>query len=79
MRSETIDNDDNNDVPQNKEEEKESLLVENKQPEEQLPIGQDFETEVLEEKDDEKTSTVPTKQKKGESLSRIKAKKKEKD
>jgi hypothetical protein len=42
MHSETIDNDDNNDVPQNKEEEKESLLVENKQPEEQLPIGQDF-------------------------------------
>jgi hypothetical protein len=34
---------------------------------------------VLEEKEDEKTSTVPTKQKKGESLSRIKAKKKKKD
>jgi len=76
MRSETIDNDNNDDdnLPSKGEE---SLLVENKQPEEPLPIGQDFETEVLEEKDDddENTSTVPTKQKEGESLSRIKPEK----
>ena len=50
MSREAIDNDDNNDPPSNGEEEKVSLLVENKQSEEQLPIGQDFETEVLKKK-----------------------------
>jgi len=74
MRSETIDNDDDN-LPPSKEK-KESLLVENKQPEEPLTVGEDFETEVLEEKDDdENISTVPTKQKEDESLSRIKPEK----
>ena len=34
MPSEAIDNDDNNDLPSNREEEKVSLLVENKQSEE---------------------------------------------
>ncbi len=79
MPTEAIDNDDNNDLPSNREQEKELLLVENKQSEEQLPIGQDFETEVLEEKDDEQTSTLPTKQEEGGSLSRAKVKKKEKN
>jgi hypothetical protein len=37
-------------------------ISENKQPEEQLPIGQDFETEVLEEKGEEQTSAVPIKE-----------------
>ncbi|MGA9842575.1 MAG: hypothetical protein WBQ25_09700 [Nitrososphaeraceae archaeon] len=79
MSRETIDNDDNdNDPESNKEEEKVSLLVENKQSEEQLPIGQDFETEVLNEKDDKQTSTIPTRQKEGGTMSRAKVKKKEK-
>lgn len=77
MSRETIDNDDNNNDPQsNREEEKVSLLVENKQSEEQLPIGQDFETEVLNEKDDKQTSTIPTKQEESETKSRAKVKKK---
>ena len=47
MPSKAINNDDNNnDLTSNREEEK-PQLVENKQSEEQLPIGQDFETEVL--------------------------------
>ena len=77
MPSKAINNDDNNnDLTSNREEEK-PQLVENKQPEEQLPIGQDFETEVLEEKDDEIiSSSTPTKQKAGEQLSRTKGKKK---
>jgi hypothetical protein len=62
MSSKTIDNNGNNDTLSNRNEEKDSLLVKNKQPEEQLPIGQDFETEVLEEKDEEQTSTVPIKE-----------------
>ncbi|HEY7571899.1 MAG TPA: hypothetical protein VH796_11080 [Nitrososphaeraceae archaeon] len=62
MPRKTIDNDGNNDTLSNRKEEKDSLLVRNKQPEEQLPIGQDFETEVLEEKDEEQTSTVPIKE-----------------
>ncbi len=62
MPRKTIDNDRNNDTLSNRKEEKDSLLVKNKQPEEQLPIGQDFETEVLEEKDEEQTSTVPIKE-----------------
>ncbi len=78
MSRETIDNDDNNDPPSNREEEKVSLLGENKQSEEQLPIGQDFETEVLNEKDDKQTSTIPTRQEEGGTMSRAKVKKKEK-
>jgi hypothetical protein len=79
MSRETIDNDDNNNDPQsNREEEKVSLPVENKQSEEQLPIGQDFETEVLNEKDDKQTSTIPTKQEESETMSRAKVKKKDK-
>ena len=52
-------------------------LVKNKQSEERLPIGQDFETEVLEEKNDEIISSLtPTKQKVGEQLSKANGKKK---
>ena len=60
MPRKTIHNNDNDTLSNGKEED--SLLVKNKQPEEQLPIGQDFETEVLEEKDEEQTSTVPIKE-----------------
>jgi hypothetical protein len=60
MPRKTIHNNDNDTLSNRKEED--SLLVKNKQPEEQLPIGQDFETEVLEEKDEEQTSTVPIKE-----------------
>jgi hypothetical protein len=60
MPRKTIHNNDNATLSNRKEED--SLLVKNKQPEEQLPIGQDFETEVLEEKDEEQTSTVPIKE-----------------
>ena len=60
MPTEAIDNDGNNDLPSNREQEKELLLVENKQSKEQLPIGQDFETEVLEEKDDEHNIYINT-------------------
>ena len=62
MPRKTIHNNDDDTLSNRKEEE--SLLVKNKQPEEQLPIGQDFETEVLEEKDEEQTSTVPIKEEK---------------
>lgn len=76
MPSMALNNDDNNDLTSNWEEEK-PQLVENKQSEEELPIGQDFETEVLEEKDDEIISSLtPTKQKVGEQLSRTKGRKK---
>ncbi len=76
MPSKAINNDDNNDLTSNREEEKQPL-VENKQSEEQLQIGQDFETEVLEEKDDEIISSLtPTKQKVAEQLSKAKRKKK---
>ena len=76
MPSKAINNDDNNDLTSNREEEKQPL-VENKQSEEQLQIGQDFETEVLEEKDDEIISSLtPTKQKVDEQLSKAKRKKK---
>ena len=76
MPSKAINNDDNNDLTSNREEEKQPL-VENKQSEEQLQIGQDFETEVLEEKDDEIISSLtPTKQKVGEQLSKANGKKK---
>lgn len=75
MPSKAINNDDNTD-PSNREEEKKSILVENKQSEEQLPIGQDFETEVLEEKGDELISSLSTKQKVGEQLSKAKGRKK---
>jgi|GEM_PF-6969349 hypothetical protein len=60
MPRKTIHNNDNDTLSNRKEED--SLLVKNKQPKEQLPIGQDFETEVLEEKDEEQTSTVPIKE-----------------
>jgi hypothetical protein len=71
----TINNDDNNDLTSNREEEKQPL-VENKESEEQLPIGQDFETEVLEEKGDEIISSLtPTKQNVGEQLSKAKGRK----
>ena len=60
MPRKIIHNNDNDTLSNRKEED--SLLVKNKQPEEQLPIGQDFETEVLEEKDEEQTSTVPIKE-----------------
>ena len=49
VASKPINNDDNNDLPSNSKKEKQPL-VENKQSEEQLQIGQDFVTEVLEEK-----------------------------
>ena len=77
MPSKAINNDDNNnDLTLNREEEK-PQLVKNKQSEERLPIGQDFETEVLEEKNDEIISSLtPTKQKVGEQLSKAKGKKK---
>ena len=76
MPSKAINNDDNNDLTSNREEEKQPL-VENKQSEEQLQIGQDFETEVLEEKDDEIISSLtPTKQKVDEQLLKAKRKKK---
>ena len=76
MPSKAINNDDNNDLTSNREEEKQPL-VENKQSEEQLPIGQDFETEVLEEKNDEIISSlIPAKQKVGEQLSKANGKKK---
>ena len=77
MPSKAINNDNNNDLTSNREEEKQPL-VENKQSEEQLQIGQDFETEVLEEKDDEMISSLtPTKRKGNEQLSKAKGKKKE--
>ena len=60
MPRKTIHNNDNDTLSNRKEED--SLLVKNKQPKEQLPIGQDFETEVLEEKDEEQTLTVPIKE-----------------
>ena len=77
MPSKAINNDDNNnDLTSNREEEK-PQLVKNKQSEERLPIGQDFETEVLEEKNDEIISSLtPTKQKVGEQLSKANGKKK---
>ena len=76
MPSKAINNDDNNDLTSNREEEKQPL-VENKQSEEQLQIGQDFETEVLEEKDDEIISSLtPTKREGNEQLSKAKGKKK---
>ena len=76
MPRKTID-DDNNDTLSNQKGEKESLLVKNKQPEEQLSVGQDIETEVLEEKDDEMISSLtPTKQKVDEQLSKAKGKRK---
>ena len=76
MPSEAISNDNNNDLTSNREEEKQPL-VENKQSEEQVQIGQDFETEVLEEKDDEMMSSLtPTKQKVNEQLSKAKGNKK---
>ena len=76
MPSKAINNDNNNDPTSNREEEKQPL-VENKQSEEQLQIGQDFETEVLEEKDDEMISSLtPTKRKGNEQLSKAKGKKK---
>src|SRR5215831_6865212 len=69
-------NNNNNDLRSNREEESQPL-VENKQSEEQLQIGQDFETEVLEEKDDEMISSLtPTKQKVDEQLLKTKGKKK---
>jgi hypothetical protein len=75
MPSEAISNDNNNDLTSNREEEKQPL-VENKQSE-QVQIGQDFETEVLEEKDDEMMSSLtPTKQKVNEQLSKAKGNKK---
>ncbi|MGA7899519.1 MAG: hypothetical protein WCA39_11730 [Nitrososphaeraceae archaeon] len=76
MPSKAINNDNNNDPTSNREEEKQPL-VENKQSEEQLQIGQDFETEVLEEKDDEMISSLtPTKRKGNEQLSKAKGNKK---
>ena len=76
MPSKAINNDNNNDPTSNREEEKQPL-VENKQSEEQLQIGQDFETEVLEEKDDEMISSLtPTKRKGNERLSKAKGNKK---
>jgi hypothetical protein len=45
MPRKTIHNNDNDTLSNRKEED--SLLVKNKQPKEQLPIGQYFETEVL--------------------------------
>ena len=77
MPSKAINNDDNNnDLTSNSKKEKQPL-AENKQSEEQLQIGQDFETEVLEEKDDEMMSLLtPTKQKVDEQLSKAKGKKK---
>jgi hypothetical protein len=76
MPRKTID-DDNNGTISNQKGEKESLLVKNKQPEEQLSVGQDIETEVLEEKDDEIISSLtPTKQKVDEQLSKAKGKRK---
>jgi hypothetical protein len=75
MPSKAINNDNNNDPTSNREEEKQPL-VENKQSEEQLQIGQDFETEVLEEKNDEIISSLkPTKRKGNEQLSKAKGKK----
>ncbi len=76
MPRKTID-DDNNGTLSNQKGEKESLLVKNKQPEEQLSVGQDIETEVLEEKDDEMISSLtPTKRKVDEQLSKAKGKRK---
>ena len=76
MPSKAIKNDNNNDLKSNSKKEKQPL-AENKQSEEQLQIGQDFETEVLEEKDDEMMSLLtPTKQKVDEQLSKAKGKKK---
>ena len=76
MPSKAINNDDNNNhLTSNREEEKQPL-VENKQSEEQLQ-GQDFETGVLEEKNDEIISSLtPTKQKVDEQLSKANGKKK---
>ena len=79
MPSKAINNDNNNDPTSNREEEKQPL-VENKQSEEHLQIGQDFETEVLEEKDDEMMSSLtPTKQNVDEQLSKAKGKKKKRE
>jgi hypothetical protein len=77
MSSKAINNnDDNNDLTSNSKKERQPL-VENKQAEEQVQIGQDFETEVLEEKDEEMMSSLtPTKQKVDERLSKAKGKKK---
>ena len=76
VASKPINNDDNNDLPSNSKKEKQPL-VENKQSEEQLQIGQDFETEVLEEKNE--APLTPTKQKLDEQLSKAKRKKKTKE
>ena len=79
MPSNAINNDDNNDLPSNSKKEKQPL-VKNKQSEEQLQIGQDFETEVLEEKNDEiMFSLTPSKQMLDEQLSKAKRKKKTKE
>jgi hypothetical protein len=76
MPSKAINNDNNNDLTSNSKKEKQPL-VENKQSEEQLQIGQDFETEVLEEKNEAiMSSLTPTKQKVGEQLSKANGKKK---
>lgn len=76
MPSKAINNDNNNDLTSNSKKEKQHL-VENKEAEEQLQIGQDFETEVLEEKDEEMMSPLtPTKQKVDEQLSKASGKKK---
>ena len=80
MPSKAINNDDdNNDLTSNSKKEKQPL-VKNKQSEEQLQIGQDFETEVLEEKNDEiMFSLTPSKQMLDEQLSKAKRKKKTKE
>jgi hypothetical protein len=39
-------------------EKEEPLVIENEQPEEEIPVGQDFETEVLKEKEEENTIDV---------------------
>ena len=79
MPSKAINNDDNNDLTSNNKKEKQPL-VKNKQSEEQLQIGQDFETEVLEEKNEAiMSSLTPTKQKLDEQLSKAKRKKKTKE
>jgi hypothetical protein len=76
MPSKAINNDDNNDLISNSKKEKQSL-VQNKQAEEKVQIGQDFETEVLLEKDDEMMSSLtPTKRNVDEQLSKVKGKKK---
>ena len=75
MPSKAINNDDNNDLTSNNKKEKQPL-VKNKQSEEQLQIGQDFETEVLEKNEAIMSSLTPTKQKLDEQLSKAKGKKK---